>query len=91
MSVSYVNTRIRKSPDGSKWIVEGQNGATYNWDEMLIYDEKHGQAQAKAVSAACKLARDFSRKCRQAVTAYNRQGNAVAVYLKGEPEPHKRN
>lgn len=64
---TYVNTRIRKSPAGSKWIVEGQNASTYNWDEMLNYDEKHGQAQEKAV------------------TAYNRQGNAVAVYLKGEP------
>lgn len=82
---TYVNTRIRKSPDGSKWIVEGQSASTYNWDTLMSYPMERERSQERAIDAACKLARDFSRKSRQAVTAYNVRGNAVAAYLKGEP------
>lgn len=82
---NYINTRVRKTVNGNKWRVDCQEASTHDWDEALFYDEKHGQAQEKAVDAACKLDRDFSRECRQPVTAYDRLGKPMAVYLRGEP------
>ena len=82
---SYINTRIRQSADKQKWVVEGQSGSTFNWETLMTYPADRAQAQEKAINAACKLALDFSKKNRQAVTAYNTAGYAMACYLKGEP------
>lgn len=81
---NYINTRIRKSADKQKWVVEGQSSSTYNWETLMSYPVDRARSQEKAINAACNLALDFSKKSRQAVTAYNASGYAMAVYLKGE-------
>lgn len=80
----YINTRIRKSADGSKWLVEGQSASTYNWDTMLSYPADRVGSEEKAKAAACSLALDFSKKTRQLVMAVNGGGYEMASYLKGE-------
>lgn len=81
----YINTRVQKTPDGSNWLVEGQNGSTYNWDTLLRYSVARERSDVRARTAACSLAQDFSKKSRQPVTAYDTGGRAMATYMKGEP------
>ena len=80
----YINTRIRKSADGAKWLVEGQSTSTYNWDTILSYPADREGSEDKAKTAACSLALDFSKKTRQLVTAVNGAGYELASYLKGK-------
>ena len=84
----YINTRIRKSADNTKWMVEGQNASTYNWDTLLSYPVDRERSEEKAKAAACKLAQDFSKKSRYLVMAM-KGGYEMAAYLKGEPYQRK--
>ena len=81
---NYINTRVRKSEDGRKWNVEGQNGSTFQWDVLLSYPVEREQSHRKADDAACKLAQDFSKKCRHTVTAYGANDRGMAFFNKGE-------
>ena len=80
----YINARVRKSADQTKWMVDGQNASTYDWDTLLTYPVEREGSEAKARSAACKLAQDFSKNARGLVVAYSPGGYELGSYLKGE-------
>lgn len=81
----YINTRIRLSADKTKWMVEGQNASTYDWDTLLSYPADRERSEELAKDAACKLAKDYSQKTRGLVVAFSSGGYEMASYLKGEP------
>lgn len=80
----YVNMRIGKTADGTKWLVEGQNASTYNWDEMLSYPAERERSRERAIDAACKLALDFSKKTKRPVSVIH-GSRELAVYQNGVP------
>ena len=81
----YINTRVRKSADKTKWMVEGQNASTYDWDTLLRYPADRENSEERARTAACNLARDYSQNTRGVVVAFSPGGYEIASYLKGEP------